>query len=110
MVGFARLSIGSADREGPHFEAPVTRHNLTKPDLPIAAPASPGAVRMRRHRWLKQQGAVAVDLVVGADAIRALVANGWLDPADRGDRDAVGAAITALAAHALRLDNSGAGA
>ena len=81
----------------------MTRHNVTKPETQAAAALSAGAERMRRHRWLKQQGAVTVDLVVGADAIRALVAHGWLDPADRGDRNAVAASITALAARALRL-------
>ena len=87
-----------------HGEALVTRHNLTEPDIQAAGAPSAGATRMRRHRWLKRQGAVAVDLVIGADAIRALVAHGWLAPAQRGDRNAVAASITALASRALRLN------
>jgi hypothetical protein len=60
----------------------------------------PGAARMRRHRSLKRQGAVAVDFVIGADAVQLL---GWLAPDNRGDRDAVAAAIIALATRALAL-------
>ncbi len=64
---------------------------------------SPGAARMRRHRSLKRQGAVAVDFVVGADAVRSLIELGWLDPEHRSDRDAVRSAIIRLAARALAL-------
>jgi hypothetical protein len=58
---------------------------------------------MRRHRSLKRQGAIAVDFVVGADAVRSLIELGWLDPEHRGDRDAVRSAIIRLAARALAL-------
>ena len=64
---------------------------------------TPGAVRMRRYRSLKRQGAVAVDLVIGADAIRSMIELGWLDPAARGNRDTVAGAIVALAARTLAL-------
>jgi hypothetical protein len=62
-----------------------------------------GTARMRRHRSLKRQGAVAVDFVIGADAVQSLIELGWLDPARRGDRDAVRSAIIRLAARALAL-------
>jgi hypothetical protein len=82
----------------------VTRHDrLTKVDVSPPAPPTPGAVRMRRHRSLKRQGAVAVDCVVGADAVQSLIELGWLDPEHRGDRGAVAGAIVALATRALAL-------
>jgi hypothetical protein len=62
-----------------------------------------GAARMRRHRSLKRQGGVAVNFVVGADAVRSLIELGWLDPARRSDREAVTGAIVALATRALAL-------
>jgi hypothetical protein len=58
---------------------------------------------MRRHRAMKRQGAVAVDFVIGADAVQSLIALGWLAPEHRRDRDAVAGAIVALAARALAL-------
>ena len=68
---------------------------------PDAAP-SPGAERMRRHRWLRQQGAVNI-ILIGADAVQRLIELGWLAPADRANRDAVTSAVVRLAAHALGL-------
>jgi len=62
-----------------------------------------GAARMRRHRSLKRQGAVAVNFVVGADAIQTLVELGWLAPERLDDCDAVTGAIVALASQALAL-------
>jgi hypothetical protein len=64
---------------------------------------SPGAERMRRHRWLRQQGAVHVSFLIGADAVQRLIEIGWLAPADRGNRDAVTSAVVRLAAHAAGL-------
>jgi hypothetical protein len=64
---------------------------------------SPGAERMRRHRWLRRQGAVNINLVVGADAVQRLVALGWLDPAGRADRGAVTSAMVRMGTHALGL-------
>jgi hypothetical protein len=84
-------------------EAPVTRHDLLSNAVVLPNPPTPGAARMRRYRWLKQQGAVAVDFVIGADAVRSLVELGWLTPERRGDRDAVRSAIIRLAARALAL-------
>jgi hypothetical protein len=72
-------------------------------DLSIAAKASPGAERMRRHRWLRQQGAVNINVLIGADAVQRLTELGWLAPADRANRVAVRSAIVRLAAHALGL-------
>lgn len=68
------------------------------PDAP-----SPGAERMRRHRWLRQQGAVNVSFLIGADAVQRLIEIGWLAPGDRGNRDAVTSAVVRLAGHALGL-------
>ena len=74
------------------------------PDLSTAPDApSPGAERMRRHRWLRQQGAVNINLLIGADAVQRLTELGWLAPADRANRDAVTSAVVRLAAHALGL-------
>jgi hypothetical protein len=70
-------------------------------DLSIAAKASPGAERMRRHRWLRRQGAVHVSFLIGADAIQRLTELGWLAPADQDNRDAVRTAVVRLATHAL---------
>jgi hypothetical protein len=73
-------------------------------DLSIGTEApSPGAERMRRHRWLRRQGAVNIDLVIGADAVQRLTELGWLAPARRANRDAVTSAVVRLAAHALGL-------
>jgi hypothetical protein len=58
---------------------------------------------MRRYRALKQQGAIAVDFVIGADAVRSLIELGWLDPDSRSDREAVQSAVIRLAALALAL-------
>jgi len=68
----------------------------------IDAP-SPGAERMRRHRWLRRQGAVNINLLIGADAVQRLAELGWLAPAKRTNRDAVTSAVVRLAAHALGL-------
>jgi hypothetical protein len=68
----------------------------------IEAP-SPGGERMRRHRWLRRQGAVNINLIIGADAVQRLTEKGWLARADRGNRDAVTSAVVRLAAHALGL-------
>ena len=68
------------------------------PDAP-----SPGAERMRRHRWLRQQGAVNINLLIGADAVQRLTELGWLASAHRANRDAVTSAVVRLAAHALGL-------
>jgi hypothetical protein len=70
----------------------------TAPDAP-----SPGAERMRRHRWLRQQGAVNVSFLIGADAVQRLTELGWLASAHRANRDAVTSAVVRLAAHALGL-------
>jgi hypothetical protein len=72
-------------------------------DLSIAAKASPGAERMRRHRWLQQQGAVNINILIGADAVQRLIELGWLAPADRCNRDAVIAAVIGLATRALAM-------
>jgi hypothetical protein len=32
----------------------------------------PGAERMRRHRWLRREGAVNINLLIGADAVQRL--------------------------------------
>jgi hypothetical protein len=70
----------------------------TAPDAP-----SPGAERMRRYRWLRQQGVVNISLLVGSDAVQRLTELGWLAPEGRTDRDAVTSAVVRLAAHALGL-------
>ena len=75
---------------------------MTDIDTAPEAP-SPGAERMRRHRWLRQQGAVNISLLVGADAVQRLAELGWLAPAKRTNRDAVTSAVVRLAAHALGL-------
>jgi hypothetical protein len=73
-------------------------------DLPTAPDApSPSAERMRRHRWPRQQGAVNISLLVGADAVQRLTELGWLAPTKRTNRDAVTTALVRLAAHALGL-------
>jgi hypothetical protein len=64
---------------------------------------SPGAERMRRHRWLRQQGAVNVSFLIGADAVQRLIELGWLAPAKRTNREAVTSAVVGLAAQALGL-------
>jgi hypothetical protein len=71
---------------------------FTAPDAP-----SPGTERMRRHRWLRQQGALNINLVIGADAVQRLIELGWLAPADRANRAAVTTAVVRLAADALGL-------
>lgn len=70
----------------------------TAPEAP-----SPGAERMRRHRWLRQQGAVNINLLIGADAVQRLIELGWLAPADSTKRGAVTTAVVRLAADALGL-------
>jgi hypothetical protein len=71
-------------------------------DLFADAP-SPGAGPMRRHRWLRRQGAVHINLIVGADAVQRLIALGWLDPIARFDRGAVTSAIVRMGTHALGI-------
>ena len=68
----------------------------------IDAP-SPGAERMRRHRWLRRQGAVNINILFGGDAVQRLTELGWLDSDRRADRAAVTTAVVRLAAHALGL-------
>jgi hypothetical protein len=75
---------------------------MTDPSAAPDAP-SPGAERMRRHRELRRQGAVNINLLVGADAVQRLTELGWLAPTDRANRDAVTSAVVRLAAHALGL-------
>jgi hypothetical protein len=58
-------------------------------------------MRLARHR--KRQGAVVIDFLIGADAIRNLIELGWLDPTARSDPDAVAGAIVGIAARALAL-------
>jgi hypothetical protein len=87
-------------------EVPVTRHNPTKPQLsPTASPAiqSRSAARICLARHRKRQGAVVVDFLIGADAIPSMIELGWLDPAARGNRDAVADAIISLTTRALAL-------
>jgi hypothetical protein len=84
-------------------EATVTRHDLLRNVEVSPDPPTPGAVRMRRHRPLTRQGAVAVDFVIGADAVQSLIELGWLDPGRRDDRGDVAGAIVVLAARALAL-------
>jgi hypothetical protein len=38
---------------------------------------------MRRHRWLRRQGAVNINLLIGAEALQRLTELGWLAPAGR---------------------------
>jgi hypothetical protein len=64
---------------------------------------SPGAERMRRHRWLRGQGAVNINILIGADAVQRLTELGWLAPAGRTNRVAVTSAVVRLASHALGL-------
>jgi hypothetical protein len=101
---FSRMIVERARQAD--AEAPVTRHNLTKPDFsPTASPAiqSRSAERMRRARNRKRQGAAMVNFLIGADAVRSLIELGWLVPERRGDRDAVRSAVIQLAARALAL-------
>jgi hypothetical protein len=78
--------------------------NKAMTDLSTAPDArSHGAERMRRHRWLRQQGAVNINLLIGADAVERLIGLGWLAPAGRTNRNAVTSAVVRLAAHALGL-------
>ena len=44
-----------------------------------------------------------VNFLIGADAIETLIELGWLDPEDRGDRDAVTSSIVQLAARGLAM-------
>jgi hypothetical protein len=97
----SRLIVERAMRAA--AKATVTRHNMLTNAEVSPDPPTPGALRMRRHRALKQQGAVAVDFVIGADAVQFLVELGWLDPDRRGDRGAVTGAIVALATRTLAL-------
>jgi hypothetical protein len=84
-------------------EATVTRlDKLTRTNISGAEP-SPGALRMRRARERKRQGAVTIDFLVDADAIQNMIEFGWLDPARRGNRAAGARAIVSLAARALAL-------
>ena len=71
-------------------------------NLSIATEApSPGAERMRRHRWLRRQGAVNISILLGADAVQRLTELRWLASADRANPAAVTSAVVRLAAHAL---------
>jgi hypothetical protein len=76
----------------------VTRYRKIGNGEISSADPSPGAIRMRRARWRKGQGALFVNFLVGADAIANLVALGWLDPKERGNRNAVIVAVINLAA------------
>ena len=68
-----------------------------------AALVSASAERKRRSRALRKHGAVLVRFEVGADAIEQLVAQGWLDEANRLDPEWVASALIILVAEALRL-------
>jgi hypothetical protein len=81
----------------------VTRHREIGNEGISSVHPSPGAIRMRRARWRKSQGALFVNFLVGADAIANLVALGWLDPEERGDRDTVTDVVIGLAMRALAL-------
>ena len=49
------------------------------------------------------QGAVNINLLIGADAVQRLTELGWLAPPGRTNRDAVTSAVVRLAANALGL-------
>jgi hypothetical protein len=66
---------------------------------------NPAAVRMRRSRFRKWSGAVALPpLDILPDLIERLASHGWLDPvkAKKGDAKAIGTAIIDLAQAALK--------
>ena len=65
---------------------------------------SPGAERMRRHRWLRRQSAINVNFLIGADAVQRLIKLGWLPPAERVNRAAVTSVVVRLATQALGLE------
>ena len=82
-------------------EAAVTRHDLLSNSVISSVEPSPGALRMRRARHRKSQGAVMVNFLIGSDAIETLIELGWLGQDDRDDRGQVIGAIVRLAACAL---------
>jgi hypothetical protein len=97
---YARVRATAPEPADKSSETAMTDRS-TAPDAP-----SPGAERMRRHRWLRQQGAVNVSFLIGADAVQRLIEIGWLAPDERGNRDAVRSAVVRLATHALGLKST----
>ena len=71
-------------------------------DRPTAQPSA-AALRMRRHRQLREAGAVLVQFVVAPDAVQRLVNSGWLTESEREDRDAVTTALVRTSAASLNL-------
>jgi hypothetical protein len=63
------------------------------------------AERMRRCRDRRRRGAVRISFEVAGAALDDLVALDYLDPDDRRDPDAVGAAVAGLLAETLDVLN-----
>jgi hypothetical protein len=71
-------------------------------DAPKGYSQSPGAIRSRRHRERKAKGAIVLkSLLIEPDLISALVQLGWINPVERGSRDAVETALNAVILHTL---------
>ncbi|HJU15998.1 MAG TPA: hypothetical protein VJ770_05980 [Stellaceae bacterium] len=73
---------------------------MSDPPSGRAAP-SRAALRQRRYRERRKAGEMLIELRAPVGAIAQLAALGWLDPERRDDRNAVGAALAALASAAL---------
>jgi hypothetical protein len=98
---------GQSGNPGGRRLATVTRHIPSTEMSP--APARPGALRMRRLRQRRREGAVRIEFAVVTSALDAMVACSWLTPEQRGDREAVRRAVVKLARLGLALVRAGLG-
>ena len=57
------------------------------------SPVSPGAERMRRYRERRQRGLSCIRVELRRSEVDALIAQGFLAPAERQDRGALAAAL-----------------
>jgi hypothetical protein len=56
---------------------------------------------MQRRRWRQRHKLVSISIDLAPDAIDSLICLGWLGAADRGDNDALAAAVTGIAGRAI---------
>jgi hypothetical protein len=64
-------------------------------------PVSAAALWQQRRRWHQEHKLVSISIDLAPDAIDNLIRLGWLGAAERGDKDALAAAVIGSAGRAI---------
>jgi hypothetical protein len=64
-------------------------------------PVSAAASWQRRRRWRQKHKLISISIDLAPDAIDNLIRLGWLAAAERGDKDALAAAVIGIAGRAI---------